>query len=64
MSETYLVQARRWRRRAEEIRTAADQMQDPFSRQSLERIAGTYDRLAEECENKAADQITGKPDMG
>jgi hypothetical protein len=65
MSEdTYLAQAERWRKKAEELRAVADQMRNPFSRQSFLRMAETYDRLAEEYENKAANQATSKPDVG
>ena len=45
MSDARLAQARRWRQKAEELRTATDQMQYPFSRQSLARMAATYDPL-------------------
>ena len=65
MSEgAYLAQARRWRQKAEEIRTAADQMPNPFARESFARWAETYDRLAEDCENKSTDRTTPKPDVG
>jgi hypothetical protein len=65
MSEdTYLARARCWRQKAEEIRTFAHQMQIPFSRQSFARMAETYDRLAEEYENKATGHTTPKPTLG
>jgi RNA polymerase sigma-70 factor, ECF subfamily len=41
---------RRWRLRAEEIRTNADQFADRSARRSLERAAANYDRMANHAE--------------
>lgn len=57
-------QLRRWRQKAEEIRTQADQIQNPFARLSLQRMARTYDRLADEYESRAAGKPLPKPDVG
>ncbi len=57
-------QVRRWRQKAEELRTEADHMKNPFARQSLVRMAETYERLADNYEGKAADAIMHKPDAG
>ena len=36
-----------WQSRAEEARAAAEQISDPFSRQTMENIAKSYDKLAD-----------------
>lgn len=43
-------QIKRWRLRAEEIRTTAEQFTDPRARRSLETAAANYDRLAAHTE--------------
>jgi hypothetical protein len=58
------VQVRRWRQKAEELRTEADQMKNPFARQSLVRMAQTYERLADDYEKKAAGKTVPKPEAG
>jgi RNA polymerase sigma-70 factor, ECF subfamily len=44
-------QVRRWRLRAEEIRTNAEQFKNPTARQSLERAAANYERMADHAES-------------
>lgn len=39
-----------WRRRAEELRTTADQFQVPSAQESLREAAANYDKLADEAE--------------
>ena len=58
------AQAHRWRQKAEELRTQADQMKNPFARQSLVRMAETYERLADELERRTARTVVAKPDAG
>jgi RNA polymerase sigma-70 factor (ECF subfamily) len=43
-------QIRRWRRRAEEIRTNAEQFTDASARRSLDRAAANYERMADHAE--------------
>jgi RNA polymerase sigma-70 factor, ECF subfamily len=45
---------KRWRLRAEEIRTTAEQFADPRARRSLEAAAGNYERLAAHTERLLA----------
>ena len=49
-----LDQARLWRLKAEELRTTADRIQNPLTRDSFLRTAETYDQLAQQCEDQAA----------
>jgi hypothetical protein len=49
--------ADRYRIMAEEVRTAAEDMHDLVSRQTLQRIADDYDRLA----NRTERRLRGKP---
>jgi hypothetical protein len=44
-----------WRGRAEEMRAAAEQMQDCVSKQMMQRIADDYERLAQTAEQRAKD---------
>jgi hypothetical protein len=48
-----LDQARLWRLKAEELRTTADRIQNPLTRDSFLRTAETYDQLARQCEEHA-----------
>lgn len=41
---------RQWRMKAEELRTAADQVTEFAARDSLRRVARTYDKLANDAE--------------
>jgi hypothetical protein len=41
---------RQWRARAEEIRTVADQFSVPSAKDTMQRLAATYERLAAEAE--------------
>lgn len=47
--------AQRYRLMAEEVRSAADEMHDIVSRQTLRRIADDYDRLAVRSERRLRD---------
>jgi hypothetical protein len=44
----------RWRKRAEEMRTLAEDMHDPLTRRTMRRIAADYDRLVEWAESGSA----------
>jgi hypothetical protein len=48
--EAGLDRIRQWRMKAEELRTAADQMKDLSAQDSLRRTATTYDKLANDEE--------------
>jgi hypothetical protein len=41
-----------WRKRAQEARALAGQMDDPHTKRALLDIAGRYDRLAERAEER------------
>jgi hypothetical protein len=41
-----------WRTRADEARTVAGTMVDPFSRQMMANVAASYDKLAEWAEKR------------
>ena len=45
-------EARRWRKRAEEVRTLADQFRNALQREELRRIAKSYDTLADGVEGR------------
>ena len=49
-SPHFINEPEHWRKRAEEARTLADQMNDPQSRQAMLRIATDYDHLARRAE--------------
>jgi hypothetical protein len=42
---------RKWRQRAEELRTAADQFVIPSAQETMRRIAGNYEQLADDGES-------------
>jgi hypothetical protein len=46
----YLYDPEPWRKRAEELRTAAEDMKNPVARLSLLRLADDYDLLAQRSE--------------
>jgi hypothetical protein len=56
------VDPKHWRFRAEEARTAADQMTHEVARTIMRRIALDYDRLAKLAEVQIADQERGTID--
>ena len=56
MSRTKSRQAEAYRRRAEEVRTTAQNMRDPDCRQVMRRLAAGYDRLAD-----TLDRVTERP---
>ena len=39
-----------WRDKAEEARLAAEEIRDPVARETMEHVAGQYERLAEHAE--------------
>jgi hypothetical protein len=49
-----------WRRRAEELRTAAEGMKDPVARLSLLRLANDYDLLAQRSELRRDARVKAK----
>jgi hypothetical protein len=51
-----LDDSRRWRMRAEELRTMADQCKTAEARESFLRLAKDYDLLAERAEARAQAQ--------
>ena len=50
-----LAQIGRWRMRAEEIRTYADNTRDLGARDTLRRVAQDYETLADRAERRARD---------
>lgn len=44
----------RWRRRAEELRTMADQFGIPSAQETLRRLASDYEQLADDAEARLA----------
>ena len=55
MAASFINDPEHWRKRAEEARTLADQMNDEKSKQTMLRIAADYDRLAERAEGRTKD---------
>jgi hypothetical protein len=49
-----LDQARLWRLKAEELRSTADRIPNPLTRDSFMRTAECYDQLARQCEDQVA----------
>jgi hypothetical protein len=49
----------RWRERAEEARTIAEQLNEPESSRMLLRIAEDYERLAKHAECRAQKRVEG-----
>ena len=43
-----------WRARAEETRTLAENMKDPYTRETMHRIARDYEILAQRAEERNA----------
>ena len=54
MPPPFINDPEHWRKRAEEARTLAEQMQDPQSKQAMLRIAADYERLVERAARRAA----------
>jgi hypothetical protein len=54
-----LIDAERWRLRAEEVRTLAETFKDPACKKGMLDIAATYDRLAASAERQLA-SLAGK----
>jgi hypothetical protein len=52
MASSFITDPEHWRKRAEETRTLANQMNDETSKQTMVRIAAGYDRLAERAEGR------------
>jgi len=53
MATSFINDPEHWRKRAEEARTLANQMNDETSKQTMLKIAADYDRLAERAEARA-----------
>jgi hypothetical protein len=61
ITDPRLEQAHLWRLKAEELRTVADQIENPMTRDSFLRMAEFYDRLARQWEERAAGEAEKKP---
>jgi hypothetical protein len=59
-----LEQARRWRSKAEECRTIADQMQAPAAKMSFWHMAETYERLADGMDERGLGLSVKRPLTG
>jgi hypothetical protein len=53
MATSFINDPEHWRKRAEEARILANQMNDETSKQTMLKIAADYDRLAERAEGRA-----------
>jgi hypothetical protein len=53
MATSFINDPEHWRKRAEEARDLANQMNDETSKQTMLNIAADYDRLAERVEARA-----------
>jgi hypothetical protein len=53
MSDSMLVDGRRWRVKAEEMRELAKEMDDQICKQTAFRIADDYERLAQRADQRA-----------
>jgi hypothetical protein len=62
MDDPCVEQARLWRLKAEELRTVADQMKNPMSRDSFLRMAEVYEKLARRCDERVAGDAAKKPE--
>jgi hypothetical protein len=60
MSPTFLNDSRRWRDRADEMRTLASEISDPKSRMIMLRLANDYESLARRAERLADELPQGK----
>jgi hypothetical protein len=50
---SYINDPEHWRKRAEEMRSLADDINDEKTKQTMLRIAADYERLAERAEERA-----------
>jgi hypothetical protein len=53
MATSFINDPEHWRKRAEEARALAKQMNDETSKQTMLKIAADYDHLAERAEGRA-----------
>ena len=49
----FINNAEHWRKRAEEVRTLADDMKDEKSKEAMLKVANDYERLAKRAEERA-----------
>jgi len=56
------LRVKRWRMRAEELRTIAAGLSEPMARESLQRAATNYDHLADGAEARLAGRPRGASD--